>query len=430
MATLALRRAGREGKAVYESKALQDMGIYYRINEDNIMKGTAMLVGKEGTPYVGGFYFFDVEFPNDYPHAPMKVKSLTQDGKTRFNPNLYTCGKVCLSILNTWQGPSWNVTQTLETVLLSIMSMVLNEHPIANEPGWEQYVNKEKGLTYNRIIFHANVRTAILDMMKSPPKFAVPFKDEMEKEFEKNKTMIQKALEKELPHDGKEINGALYSLYCKYQFKSLLAKINGEDLTVDATSIKSLPPSPVKQESILPKIPGYQEEIEIPEFLDEPKKSIPSKFKITVSKTVSAPASSGTKKEIKLPSVETMIPKKEEQYVSKTVSAPLPELSKSSFDKTKLEPIKLANHPGLNPKHLKADNESLTNIIFDVVDHKKMDIIAIGKYSKLSEGPVSPDYEHDIEELTEEEIKTLKCYRISYVFTCKYPEIPPIPGLY
>jgi hypothetical protein len=33
-------------------------------------------------------------------------------------------------------------------------------------------------------------------------------------------------------------------------------------------------------------------------------------------------------------------------------------------------------------------------------------------------------------ELTEEEIKAVLSYKINYEYTCKYPEIPPIPGLY
>ena len=27
--------------------------------------------------------------------------------QVRFNPNLYNCGKVCLSLLGTWSGPGW-----------------------------------------------------------------------------------------------------------------------------------------------------------------------------------------------------------------------------------------------------------------------------------------------------------------------------------
>ncbi len=49
-----------------------------------------------------------------YDMAPMtlllpQVQSLTTGGgKVRFNPNLYDDGKVCLSLLGTWHGPSWD----------------------------------------------------------------------------------------------------------------------------------------------------------------------------------------------------------------------------------------------------------------------------------------------------------------------------------
>ena len=41
-----------------------------------------------------------------YPEVPPKVQLITTGmGAVRFNPNLYNCGKVCLSLLGTWQGP-------------------------------------------------------------------------------------------------------------------------------------------------------------------------------------------------------------------------------------------------------------------------------------------------------------------------------------
>lgn len=44
-----------------------------------------------------------------------QVKFLTTGGGcVRFNPNLYVCGKVCLSLLGTWSGPAWHpATSTL-----------------------------------------------------------------------------------------------------------------------------------------------------------------------------------------------------------------------------------------------------------------------------------------------------------------------------
>jgi ubiquitin-conjugating enzyme E2 Z len=58
------------------------------------------------------------QFPEDYPSsAPHIVFCTTNGGKTRFNPNLYSDGKVCLSILGTWRGESgeqWSSVQNCQ----------------------------------------------------------------------------------------------------------------------------------------------------------------------------------------------------------------------------------------------------------------------------------------------------------------------------
>ena len=60
----------------------------------------ALITGPFDTPYEGGFFYFFIRCPPDYPiHSP-RVKFMTTDeGRVRFNPNLYKNGKVCLSIL-------------------------------------------------------------------------------------------------------------------------------------------------------------------------------------------------------------------------------------------------------------------------------------------------------------------------------------------
>ena len=62
------------------------------------------------------FIFLTLIFQDDYPVEPPKVKFCTLDPNIRFNPNLYTCGKVCLSIINTWNGPYWTSCLTLSSV--------------------------------------------------------------------------------------------------------------------------------------------------------------------------------------------------------------------------------------------------------------------------------------------------------------------------
>ena len=62
---------------------------------------------------------------------------LTYDAYTRFHPNLYKDGKVCLSILGTYSGPGWSGTQSLSTILISILAL-LDENPLAHEPAFER----------------------------------------------------------------------------------------------------------------------------------------------------------------------------------------------------------------------------------------------------------------------------------------------------
>ena len=117
------------------SDTLKKQGIWYEPFPETITKGTAMIRGPSGTPYADALFFFSFEFPMDYPFTPPKVLILTGDGKTRMHPNLYVQGKVCLSILGTFTGPSWSANMTLETILLNLQSL-LDENPLANEPAF------------------------------------------------------------------------------------------------------------------------------------------------------------------------------------------------------------------------------------------------------------------------------------------------------
>ena len=113
---------------------LNTEGIYYEHDEENILKGYALIIGSVDTPYAYGNYFFKITYPNDYPHSPPTVTFNNWGDNIRFNPNLYRNGKVCLSLLNTWRGEGWTSCQTLSTVLLTLCT-ILNENPLLNEPG-------------------------------------------------------------------------------------------------------------------------------------------------------------------------------------------------------------------------------------------------------------------------------------------------------
>lgn len=64
-----------------------------------------LIAGAEGTPYANGLFEYHLILLFDYPNSPPKCNlETTGNGDVRFNPNLYSCGKVCLSLLGTWWG--------------------------------------------------------------------------------------------------------------------------------------------------------------------------------------------------------------------------------------------------------------------------------------------------------------------------------------
>ena len=113
---------------------LDDQGIYYKHSETDMMEGWALIIGPKDSLYCNGYYFFKFTFPPDYPHSPPVLQYCTNDGITRFHPNFYKTGKVCIDILNTWRGEKWSGCQTISSVLLTLISIMDNE-PILNEPG-------------------------------------------------------------------------------------------------------------------------------------------------------------------------------------------------------------------------------------------------------------------------------------------------------
>jgi ubiquitin-conjugating enzyme E2 Z len=155
------KRLIRDITDIYKNP-LVDEGIYYQHDDTDMLKGYAMIFGPTETPYQYGAYFFTLEFPENYPQTPPKLTYMTQDGKTRFNPNLYVNGKVCLSVLNTWKGESWTSCQTIRSVLMTLIT-VLNDSPFLNEPGVHK--GHRDYDAYTKIITYKNFEIAINGML-------------------------------------------------------------------------------------------------------------------------------------------------------------------------------------------------------------------------------------------------------------------------
>eukprot|EP00472_Partenskyella_glossopodia_P012878 CAMPEP_0197517684 /NCGR_PEP_ID=MMETSP1318-20131121/2726_1 /TAXON_ID=552666 /ORGANISM="Partenskyella glossopodia, Strain RCC365" /LENGTH=1160 /DNA_ID=CAMNT_0043067459 /DNA_START=76 /DNA_END=3558 /DNA_ORIENTATION=+ len=127
-------------------------GVFLRVDNTRMDIMRACIIAPGDAPYENGVFFFDLWIPTNYPQSPPKCKIITTNrGTTRFNPNLYKNGKVCLSLLGTWSGPGWDPTYSnILQVLLSIQSMILGEpQPIVNEPGWVRDRNSKRSYSYN-----------------------------------------------------------------------------------------------------------------------------------------------------------------------------------------------------------------------------------------------------------------------------------------
>jgi ubiquitin-conjugating enzyme E2 Z len=203
---------------------LIDNGIFYVHDDVEVLKGYAMIVGPKDTPYFGGYYLFSLNYPTDYPHSPPKVTYHTNGDGIRFNPNLYKCGKVCISLLNTWRGEQWTSCQTISSVLLTLCTLLCKD-PLLNEPGIN---NAHKDFhTYSRIIEYKNIEIAYLHMINKDERVFLPqfdvFYQYMKENFHKNADAIAENLEKhknETPRPEKLATG-LYSMVTILDYNKL-----------------------------------------------------------------------------------------------------------------------------------------------------------------------------------------------------------------
>ena len=152
--------------------------IFVRCDKERVDFMQALIMGANGTPYGHGAYLFDIYFDDSYPNAPPKVNLMTTgSGKVRFNPNLYSCGKVCLSLLGTWGGnatENWDPkVSTLLQVLVSIQAIIMSEDVYFNEPGFENEQGTDEGEkkneAYSNIVRYSNVKFAMTENIKNPP---------------------------------------------------------------------------------------------------------------------------------------------------------------------------------------------------------------------------------------------------------------------
>ena len=226
-----LKRIMNELKELEESKEiLKQSGIYFHYDESNIEKINIMFVGPDETPYEKGFYFFELTYPEEYPMTPPTLKYNTQGllisinkkdtVKIRFNPNLYTNGKVCISMLNTWNGPGWVPTNTASNVFVAIQALVFNENPLRNEPGFENSTQDIIDI-YTKIIEFSNIKVSLIEQYNKDLGIYEVFREIINNYIKENIKYYDEIIKRMNKNKNELINSPAYGMNVYLDYKEL-----------------------------------------------------------------------------------------------------------------------------------------------------------------------------------------------------------------
>jgi ubiquitin-protein ligase len=201
------KRLGNEIKIIKKNIInTEQSSMFMRVNKTSKGEMRFMISGPHGTPYENGLFIFDLGITDEFPYKPPKVH-FSNNGSKRFNPNLYDCGKVCLSLLGTWAGSEselWNKNiSNIFQILISIQSLILTPDPYYNEPGYEETRGTEEGIRLSER-YNANIRLytidhamndLIKDLNSKNPEY-LEFHDVIRQHFKYKKNEILEEIEK------------------------------------------------------------------------------------------------------------------------------------------------------------------------------------------------------------------------------------------
>jgi ubiquitin-conjugating enzyme E2 G1 len=119
--------------------------VILEINPSNIFEWNFVIFGPKDTPYEGGTYQGILSIPKEYPLRPPQVKFTTK----LFHPNVYTDGKLCISILHEGKdefgyehiSERWNPSHSVNSILMSILSII-------SSPNFESPANVDASIMW------------------------------------------------------------------------------------------------------------------------------------------------------------------------------------------------------------------------------------------------------------------------------------------
>lgn len=175
----------------FEESKFDDIFIHYE--ESDMQHIFALIIGPKDTLFAGGFFYFSLDMTL-FPEKPPAVKFLTPyRSGFRLHPNLYSEGKVCLDILNTWAKNAWSSMLTLEKILITIQTL-LDNNPIANEPAYYSLKESDKRAV-DYAVMSRYLTMCSVPVMLNRTDIPAPFKEVMSKYIESNREVYLKSFE-------------------------------------------------------------------------------------------------------------------------------------------------------------------------------------------------------------------------------------------
>lgn len=144
---ISTRRIQEEIKALNKNDD-KDLLYNIKINENNIFKWTAKIKGPTDSPYEGGIFKIDINFPDNYPFKAPKMVFTSPI----IHVNVSSEGSICLDILS----GRWSAALKTRDVLISIISLLTDPNP--NDP-----YNSDLAQYYmdDRVLYEKKVREYI-----------------------------------------------------------------------------------------------------------------------------------------------------------------------------------------------------------------------------------------------------------------------------
>ena len=177
-----MKRVQKEHKMLRSPGAIPS-GVYVRTWETRLDLFRVLFIGPAETPYQDAPFVIDFCLPSDFPTSPPEAyfhswpSESGLGGVGRINPNLYEDGKICLSLLGTWEGSKgegWSAARsTLLQVIVSLLGLVLVSEPYFNEAGYEHLIgleaSKRPSALYNERAYLRTRTFIIAALSRLPP---------------------------------------------------------------------------------------------------------------------------------------------------------------------------------------------------------------------------------------------------------------------